>query len=185
MHIHKNLSTINVIQWHENNIKLLLIWSSTPSPIFPPEKGCFGYNPQYIQMHLLVERSDHLTDWLDLFWWNVGNDFYTVLIWVHATYNMGKVRSIIYVSAVFLWAQGGCMLVTAQCIFGLQTEWRMFMYWRWSHCKKIYFISTYQTFLPYLRPNGVQKGFWWHFYILVQKYRSVVQFDYASRISKE
>ena len=42
-------------------------------------------------MHLLVERSDHLT-WLVLMeWWKVGNDFYTVLIWrVHTTYNMGE-----------------------------------------------------------------------------------------------
>ena len=148
---------------------------------FPPKKAVLAIIPNISKC---ICWSKDLTIWLDLFWWNVGNDFYTVLIWVHATYNMGKVRSIIYVSAVFLWAQG-YMLVTAQCIFGLQTEWRMFMYWRWSHCKKIYFISTYQTFLPYWDTNGVQKGFWWHFYILVQKYGSVVQFDYASRISKE
>ena len=123
---------------------------------FPPKKAVLAIIPNISKC---ICWSKDLTIWLDLFWWNVGNDFYTVLIWVHATYNMGKVRSIIYVSAVFLWAQG-YMLVTAQCIFGLQTEWRMFMYWRWSHCKKIYFISTLtKLFFLIETPMVYKRGF--------------------------
>ena len=102
--------------------------------LFFPEKGCFGYNPQ----SKCIYWSKDLT-WLVLMeWWKGGNDFYTVLIWVHTTYNMGKVRSM-YLLYFFELKDICSSLPNAFLASRLNHEC---LYWTWSHCKKIYFIFS-------------------------------------------
>ena len=164
-----------MIQWDENNIKLLLSWSSTPS-YFSPEKGCFGYNPQ----SKCICWSKDLT-WLVLMeWWKGGNDFYTVLIWVHTTYNVGIGESKKYYICI-------CCISLSSRIYARHCPMHFWPPdWITNVCiEHEVTVKKYTlSFLPHW-DQWCTKGFWWHFYILVQKYRSVVQFDYASRISKE
>ena len=144
VHIHKNLSTINVIQWHENNIKLLLSWSSTPSPIFPPEKAVLAIIPQSKCIYLLVERSD-----LTCFDGMVESR----KRFLHCI-NLAGVHTLLY----FFELKDICSsLPNAFLASRLNHEW---LYWTWSHCKKKYTLSLLtKTFLPYCDTTGVQKGF--------------------------
>ena len=168
VHIHKNLSTINVIQWHENNIKLLILVGRQHHLLFfPPEKAVLAIIPQSKCIYLLVERSDHLT-WLVLMeWWKVGNDFYTVLIWrVHTTYNMGESKK--YYICICCISLSSRIYVRHCPMHFWPPDWITNVCIEHEVTVKKYTLS----FLPYW-DQWCTKGFWWHFYILVQKYRSV------------